>query len=147
MTVRVKIVVPLFATFLFALVAIPAQNPSGCLAYEPVVVQLKGTIIRKTFPGAPNYASVKHGDRPEVAWLLVLVKPICMQEDLNDRAMNISQTDIRKIQIGFDEADVYNKYNRFVGEKVVATGTLFGSHTGHHRTPVLMTVKTLSKSD
>ncbi len=30
-----------------------------------------------------------------------------------------------------------------VGKKVLATGTLFGEHAGHHHTPVLLTVHTL----
>jgi len=136
----------LLTTLFLAPVAIPAQKPSGCLPYEPVVVELKGTIIRRTFPGPPNYESVKRGDRPEVVWLLILREPICMQEDKNDPGINIAQTDIREIQIVFSEADGYKKYQSFVGtaKTVIVTGTLFGSHTGHHHTRVLITAKTLA---
>jgi hypothetical protein len=38
---------------------------SPCLSYEPAVVTLSGTLVRKTFPGPPNYKSVKKGDKPE----------------------------------------------------------------------------------
>jgi Domain of unknown function (DUF4431) len=144
----VKLTVALFATFLIAPATSPAQQTSGCLSYEPDVVRLEGTVIRKTFPGPPYYESVKHGDRPEVAWLLVLSEPICMREDTNDSATNIAQTGIREIQIGFVEGDGYKKYKSLIKRKkrVVATGTLFGSHTGHHHTPVLMTVKALNEA-
>ncbi len=38
---------------------------SQCLSYEPNIVTLSGTLVRKTFPGPPNYESVKKGDKPE----------------------------------------------------------------------------------
>ena len=113
----VKLAIALVAIFVHAPLANPSQKPSSCLSYEPTVVQLKGTIIRKTFPGPPHYDSFKHGDRDEVAWLLVLSEPICTQEDKNDPAMNMAQADIREIQMAFIEADGYKKYKRFVGTK------------------------------
>lgn len=60
------------------------NSPTTCLSYEPSVVQLTGTIIRKTFPGPPNYTNVKHGDSPERAWFLVLKQPICVQAGKDD---------------------------------------------------------------
>jgi len=143
-----KIVVALFVTLNFCAVVVPEQKSPGCLAYEPVVVEIKGKIIRKTYPGPPNYESIKRGDRPEVAWLLVLSEPICMQEDEENPATNIAQTGISEVQMVFIEADAYKKYKSFVGSEqhVIATGTLFGSVTGHHHTFVLITVKSLSKA-
>jgi hypothetical protein len=40
--------------------------------------------------------------------------------------------------------DAYAAYKELVGKRVVASGTLFGAITGHHHTPVLLTVRTLS---
>jgi hypothetical protein len=54
----------------------PTPNAPDCLSYEPSVVRLTGTIVRETFPGAPNYASVEQGDKPEVYWFLNLSRPI-----------------------------------------------------------------------
>ncbi len=34
-----------------------------CLSYEPTEVRLTGTISRKTFPGPPNYQSIRKGDK------------------------------------------------------------------------------------
>jgi len=122
------------------------QNPPVCLSYEPSVVRLTGTIIRKTFPGPPNYESVEQGDSPEVAWLLVLSKPICVEKDAKDPDLNPAQKDIRKIQLVFRDSTAYKNQKDLVGKGVIARGTLFGAHTGHHHTPVLLTVSTLTKA-
>jgi hypothetical protein len=122
------------------------QNLPVCLSYEPSVVQLTGTIIRKTFPGPPNYESVERGDKPEVAWLLVLSQPICMEQDRKDPDLNPAQMDIRKIQLVFRDATAYQTQKELIGKKVLASGTLFGAHTGHHHTPILLTVNTLAKA-
>ena len=39
-----------------------------------------------------------------------------------------------------------SKARFLVGKQVRATGTLFGAHTGHHRTPVVLQVKALRGS-
>jgi hypothetical protein len=121
------------------------QNLRVCQLYEPSLVQLTGTIIRRTFPGPPNYESVERGDKPEVVWLLVLVQPICMEKDGTDPDLNPAQKGIRKIQLVFGDATSYETQKELLGKKVVAKGTLFGAHTGHHHTPVLLTVNTLIK--
>ena len=125
----------------------PTQNPPVCQSYEPSEVQLTGTIIRKTFLGAPNYESIERGDKPEVAWLLVLSQPICIEKDKKDPDLNPEQKGIRKIQLVFRDATAYDTQKELLGKKVVAKGTLFGAHTGHHHTSVLLTVSTLTKAD
>jgi hypothetical protein len=57
---------------------IPAH---GCVSYEPSHVTLQGTLVRKTFPGPPNYESVKNGDKPQTSWILELQENICVDED------------------------------------------------------------------
>lgn len=122
------------------------ENSPACFSYEPSVVQLSGNVIRKTFPGPPNYESIERGDKPEVLWLLVLSHPICMQEDIKEPSLNPAQKDIRKIQLVFRDAAAYETHKKLVGKGVVAKGTLFGAHTGHHHTPLLLTVRTLTKA-
>jgi hypothetical protein len=121
------------------------RQASGCLAYEPVNVELTGTIIRRTFPGPPNYESVAQGDKPEVYWLLVLSSPICMTADEADPDIYPARRNIREIQLAFPDAKTYERQKNLVGKGVIAKGTLFGSHTGHHHTAVVFTVTTLSK--
>lgn len=123
------------------------QNPPTCLSYEPSVVQLNGKIVRKIFPGPPNYESIERGDKAEQVWLLVLTQPICVEQDKEDPDLNPAQKDVRQIQLVFGDSGAFEKYRGLPSTKVTATGTLFGGHTGHHRTPVLLTVKTLAKTN
>ena len=115
---------------------------SQCLSYEPAVVTLSGTLVRKTFPGPPNYESVRKGDRPETSRFLDLSESVCVNESTTEPDLNPKQSGIREIQLVV-KPDQYQQHNGLVGRKVLATGTLFGEHTGHHRTPVLLTVRTL----
>ena len=125
-----------------------AQTPpkSACLSYEPSVVKLTGTLVREIFPGPPDYASVQHGDKPEVYWLLNLAKPICVDEDTAEPGLNPAHKDIRAMQLVISAA-FYKKYKNLVGHQVVVTGTLFGEHTAHHKTPVLLTISSLAKAN
>jgi hypothetical protein len=120
------------------------QNRRSCLQYEPTEVTLAGTLIRKTFPGPPEFQSVRKGDRPETYWLLVLASPVCVGEDKSDPA-SPAQEDIRRIQLVVNE-EIYKKYKGLVGKRIVVTGTLFGAITAHHYTPVVLTVSTLGKA-
>lgn len=101
--------------------------------------------MRKTYPGPPNYASVAHGDRPETYWFLSLSAPVCVDEDKLDPLLNPAQENIRTVQLVLDP-EMYKKYKTLVGKQTVATGTLFGEHTGHHHTPVLLTVSSLAET-
>lgn len=119
---------------------------TGCLQYEPVTARLTGTLVRQTFPGPPNYRSISRGDNPETAWLLVLAQPVCVDEDKAEPDLGPSQKDVRRVQLVLDEK-AYTTHKDLVGKRIVATGTLFGAHTGHHHTPVLLTVGTLAKAE
>jgi hypothetical protein len=123
-----------------------AQSGKGCLSYEPTVVQLTGTVTRKTFPGPPNYESIKRGDQPETYWLLELQRPACVDHGNPGNLTDQAKKDIRRIQLVFSGKDAYAKYQRLLGKRVVATGTLYGSATGHHKTPVLLQVNTLTEA-
>jgi hypothetical protein len=117
---------------------------SDCLAYEPANVKLTGVIVRKTFPGPPNYESIHLGDKPETTWLLVLPKSVCVDQDKNEPDLNAAQKGVVRIQLVFLEPERYREYAGLVGKRVVAMGTLYEAHTGHHHTPVLLTVGTLA---
>jgi len=116
---------------------------SQCLSYEPAVVTLSGTVVRKTFPGPPNYESVKKGDRPETSWFLDLPETVCVNESQTEPNLNPKQNGIHEIQLVLKPEQYQHK--GMVGRKVLATGTLFGEHTGHHHTPVLLMVSTLDE--
>jgi hypothetical protein len=117
----------------------------ACKSYEPAVVTLEGKLVRKTFPGPPNYADIRKGDRPETYWLLLLTKPICVNEDQSQPDLNPAVKSAREIQLVMN-ADDFRRYQSLLGKNVIATGSLFGAETGHHHTPVLLTVKKLDTS-
>ena len=117
---------------------------SPCLSYEPAVVTLSGTLVRKTFPGPPNYESIKKGDNPETSWFLDLPESVCVNEDKTKPDLNPKQIGVHEMQLVL-QPEQYQRHKGMVGRKVLATGTLFGEHTGHHHTPVLLTVRTLDE--
>jgi hypothetical protein len=119
---------------------------AGCKSYEPAVVSLHGTLIRKTLAGPPNYADIRHGDRAETFLFLNLDRPICVDEDKSEPDLNPKQTNIRRVQLVLFGTGAYDKYKALVGKRVVAAGTLFGWHTGHHHTPVLLTVNNIEQA-
>jgi uncharacterized protein DUF4431 len=127
-------------------VAALAQSKSseGCLSYEPTVVSLKGKLVRKKFPGPPEYESIRKGDKPETFWLLTLERPLCMNEDREQPDINAAYDGILEVQLVLVPAQ-YRQYRNLVGQKILATGSLFGEHTIHHRTAVLLTVTNIRR--
>lgn len=115
---------------------------ADCLSYEPSVVALEVKLTRKTFPGPPNYASVRKGDTPETYWLLSLEHLVCVDEDRASEHVNNAQKEIRLVQLVVDP-QISNPHAGLIGKRVVTTGTLFGGINGPHHTPVLLTVTTL----
>lgn len=110
-----------------------------CLHYDPEEVEISGVIAMKTFPGPPEYESIEEGDKPETVWILNLLSPICVLADEEDELINVTEKDIRAIHLVLDGKQ-YKKYGHLVSKKVIATGKLYHSHTGHHHTDVLMIV-------
>ncbi len=86
--------------FLFcAALGLPSQAAEEtCLKYEPTTIELTGTIKPVTFPGPPNYQSVREGDKPERYWVLYLLKPICVDGDPNNN-INEAEKNIKSLQL------------------------------------------------
>lgn len=114
------------------------------LSYESATVTLTGVIVSRTYPGPPNYESIKDGDEPETYWLLALSYPICVNE--KPSAFYEAAKNVRRVQLVFSSEKAYKTYRPLLGKRVTATGTLYGAHTGHHKTPVLLTVDSLTKA-
>lgn len=125
---------------LFALLAtfvLPAWAQTRCLNYEPEEVKLRGTIIRQTFPGRPNYESIRHGDEPETYWILRMKQPVCVSASTDWER----ESHVTNLQLVFKgEENQYKRYRRLLGRRVVVSGSLYHAHTGHHHTKVLLTV-------
>jgi hypothetical protein len=115
-----------------------AQSKSPCYYYESDTINLTGEMVRDTFPGPPNYESIKEGDAAEIYWVLQLEKPICMNAVADDDN-NVDRQNVTQLQMVMD-IDMYKKYRELLYKTVTVKGTLFGAQTGHHHTDVLITV-------
>jgi hypothetical protein len=62
-----------------------------------------------------------------------------VSQDQSNPDLNPGQKNVRRVQLVLDQT-AYERYKALLGRKVVATGSLFGANTGHHHTPVLLTV-------
>lgn len=139
----------IWALFLHACSAAPEKQSSTlkekCLNYEPEVIQLEGELYKKSFPGPPNYEDIKKGDEEEIYWLIKTTKPFCVNRSRYVEGAELySQSEV---QLVVDGLNFYNSKRHLLGNKVVLSGTLFPQISGHHKTEVLITVKTLEKAN
>ncbi len=134
-----KLVVSLMLLFGVGASSTIAGMSQGCLAYESGTVTLQGRIIRKIFAGPPNYESTKKGDERETYWILRLNKVICVKEDESRSGTSETEKNVSQLQLVLD-AEQYARYKNLRGKRVEVSGKLFHSHTGHHRTNVLLEV-------
>jgi hypothetical protein len=127
----------ILSVFTFTVVA----QTEGCIiAGQPT--QLLGKISIETFPGLPNYESIKEGDEPEVYWILTTEKPYCGQgEDFGSEGQKITQ--IEKNQTRFQlmlTPEQYTQWKALLPNKVSVEGSMMMAHTGHHHTAMLIEV-------
>ena len=140
-----KICARLFIIALLLLTSAAAASAQDCLSYEPAEVNLTGTILKKTFPGPPNYANIRRGDAPETIWILHLSGPVCVTGNTDET--NVPERRVTDMQLVLD-GDGYTRFRKFMGGRISVrvTGKLFHAHTAHHRTSVLLTVEDMQKS-
>ena len=133
---RLSVVTLILAVFWSVL---PAHAATPCLHFEPAVESIVGTLVRKTFPGPPNYEDIKKGDQAETGWYVNLMAPVCLTGTPGDDLNSEDVAGVKLIQLVLTH-DEYKTHTRLVGKKVKATGTFFTGHTGHHHTDVLISV-------
>ena len=126
--------------------AAPPKQQQGCLPYEPTIVTLTGQLRRQTFPGAPNYRSVRRGDKPEVHWVLRLSEAACTNADSQNET-NVAEREITSVQLVLD-ARQYRRWRKLLRGQtaVVVSGTLFHQISAHHYTPVLLNVTDMRRA-
>lgn len=107
-------------------------TPPPCLSPE-APHRLEGVLIARTFPGPPNFESVKAGDRPERYWLLRLPHPICVAASPSEAGAK----NVREIQLILKPED-FARHRALQGKKVTAEGDLMSALSGHHHTPILL---------
>lgn len=115
----------------------PLSSAARCLSYEPTVVTLKGEFSVQVVPGPPGYTSMARGDLPETVVILELDEAVCVLSKTGTIHNTRSHPRIRQVQLEVSPVEV----RKYEGKRIHATGSLFGAHTGHHRTPVVLRVE------
>ena len=106
-----------------------------CLPPEPAVVRITGILKRMTFPGRPNYESIKRGDEAETGFYMALKIPICTTVGQSEDQP--ATHDVRLVQLVLD-AHGYAHLRPMLNKQVTVDGHLFTAHTGHHHAPLLL---------
>lgn len=104
--------------------------------------RLEGVLVAHTFPGVPNFESIKDGDTPERYWLLRLPKPICVSPDHDDPKSGAQ--DVREIQLILRQED-FSRYRPLLGKRIIAQGDFMSPMSGHHHTAILLERVKLTK--
>jgi hypothetical protein len=107
------------------------SKTAKCLSYEPEKVSLRGQLLRKTLVNASN--------QKETIWTIKLDAPVCINADAENE-MNVKQNRVTDVQLVLT-TEMFKKYRAQLNKKIEASGTLFGGHTQHHFTDVLMIVE------
>jgi hypothetical protein len=134
-----KRVVPVCRALVASVLAccVAGHATAACLHYEPKPVTVNGIVVKKTYPGPPNFEDVAQGDAPETGYYLQLIKPLCTQASEDEEAS--SHAGVQWLQLVLSPAQ-YAQLQPRLGKAVRLRGTLFEGATGHHHTQVLLTV-------
>ena len=121
----------LFIFISIASIAAADAQTAKCLSYEPEKVSLRGQLLRKSVVNASN--------QKETIWTLKLDAPICVKADAGNE-FNVAVERLTDVQLVLS-TEQFKKYRANLNKKIEAGGTLFGAHTQHHFTNVLMIVE------
>jgi hypothetical protein len=102
--------------------------------YEPEIDTIVGVIQRQTFPGPPNYESIKNGDEAERYWILNLDEPVSIK---GIDEIDIDEKDAKRVQLILT-SEQYNKYRKWMLKRVRVIGLFTHAITGHHKTSLLI---------
>jgi len=134
-TYRVRLWKKLILIILFSFNTFGGSNE--IYYYDQEAISLTGKIETQTFPGPPNYESIKNGDSIEKCWFLKLEKPIDVlsiskeEKNRDDPAFNV-----RIVQLAIQNDLLWDKIKK--GKKVRVKGTLYHRQNGHHHSKVLI---------
>lgn len=139
--------------FLFCFLFLPilsfAHN-RRVVTYAPSVFELTGTLDLQTFPGPPNYDSIKDGDDIERGFYLKLDRPIDVSvQGLHpdvDNEKSERNVKIMQLAINAEDDKLWAQFRNIGrGRHVKIKGTLFHRFTGHHHSRILLDVQSIQK--
>ena len=123
-----RLLLALFATALFF--ACDAALAVECLKAEVENQRAEGRLRRVRF------TDVDYGNRVEVAFILNLAKPACLEgEDEYDKIDSTLKIHVFSIDKAIDHG-----FRSNIGRRIRVLGWPFGEHTAHHRAPIVMRV-------
>jgi hypothetical protein len=111
---------------------VPAIATTPCLEYG--TVNLSGTLVHQTYPGAPDYESVTKGDEPRIIWVLLLDQPTCVVDQSSRYARVYGD---REVQVILD-ADRYKQCQNLLGDRISVAGELVRGGAWHEKRLVLI---------
>ena len=138
----------IFISFFCFLISLNIYAANKQVSYEPSVVELSGELKRETFPGRPNYESIKSGDEIETHYYLSLDQKINVIKNTNDKSTSINDESVKNVGVLqlviSKDSDWAKLKNAGLGASVNIKGTLFKRHTGHHHSRVLLEVQNIN---
>jgi hypothetical protein len=137
--------------FFLSIISLSTFAHNTTVHYEPAIIELIGQLDLQTFPGAPNYESIKNGDELETHFYLKLKNPIdviAFSKDAESSLKSESFYNVQILQLVVHD-DKHMSILRKTGEggHVKIRGTLFHRFTGHHHSRVLLEVENIKKFD
>lgn len=112
----------------------PPPSP-GCLAVDPAMVQLTGSLDSELYPTAPAYNEKPSDEHLEPVYVLTLDRPICAG----------SESDVTTVQVERKKLAPF-RLKSYTGKRVSVKGTLFNAKTQHHHTRVVLTAHSIKRS-
>jgi len=108
--------------------------------YEPSISEIRGKLTLNSFSGPHNYGETPDPDSIEKVWILNLDKTINIhQHDPNpEGGIDVTQYNIGRIQLAAGKHNL--DFKKYQNKIITVKGMFWGEHTGHHFTPVLMSV-------
>ena len=134
--------------FLYLFLSNIAFSGNQILTYGPTGVELTGTLELQTFPGPPNFHSIKEDDEIERHFYLRLHHPInVLPKGKHPGVENVQEeknVNILELAINGEDEILWNQFRKLgKGTHVKIKGTLFHRFTGHHHSRVLLEVKSI----
>jgi hypothetical protein len=102
-------------------------------------VRACGHIVRRVYPGPPEYECIAKGDRPDTYWILIADHPV-KNTAHTEFAQPIPPEGVIELQLLLN-GDQYNRYSPLVGKHIEVRGICFWAQVGGHYTPLLIKVK------
>jgi hypothetical protein len=103
-------------------------------------VTVSGLLTVQLFAGPPNYESIEKGDAEERALILELPTRQCA----GDGEFIDVATSFDRVHVSSSDPAILNLLKAAIGRNVVLRGEAFGSHTGHHRAPLVLLAEEVS---